>query len=824
MRIGLLALLSGCCGGPPAAFTGPLDPVYLDGGSVTVDLARHVADTRHEIAFRVSDDPDLVEEMDGTRLTITPQPGWRGTTSLRIALSDDCGGRDTAWLEVHGGAASTATGACRTTLTHRPQGPVEGVAVAGAWNDWSPTADPMADQGDGSWTVTLDLPEGAYPYKLVEFPGGAFGGDGQWLCDPAAPYIQCDPGYKEPWDTDWTHTCAPGVESCNSLLIVPPCGPPSLAVSELSIDRAARAVRAVVEATPGAGGDVASATATLDGAPLDGAWTGDRFEVDLDGLSAGRHTLRFQVEDAAGNPSDEAWVPFWLDQADPDAGLMYFAFVDRVANGRPDLDGSEGATANTGDYAGGDLDGLRALLPYLDDLGVTVLWLSNMQDNAEGAWPGDCGRTYAAYHAYWPDAPRRVEEHFGDDAALRALIDDAHARGMRVVMDLVLNHVHQDHPYFADHPEWFNPYEDCEATVGSQLNFDRIPETCWFSPYLPDFDTSHPDVLRTLVDDALWWARTYELDGFRADAVKHMSHAVTWNLASAVARQVEHRDAGGDEDFYMVGETFDGDRARIAAYVGPDQLDGQFDFPLYFALRDGFISGAAPLSDVLAAVDASRAAYGDARMSTFLGNHDVPRFVTEAAEGWQDPCYAGQIRNAAPPADPWPTDRLKLAWTALFTSPGLPLVYYGDELGVPGYGDPDNRQPLWWHTGGDLAGVDSVDAMAARVSPQAAGVLRHVKALADARAAHPALVRGARVEWWDEWDLHAYALGADGDHALVLLNRSGADRQLVNGLSFAGLPTGGTWRDVLTGDTFLATGDQLAVDVPANGSRVLVAE
>lgn len=827
MRFGPLLILLGCNGGGPAQFTA-IDDVYLDGQTVTIDLSEHITETKRDVTFTVSDDPDLIEAIDGSVLSITPQPDWRAETQLTLSLEDSKGDTDETTVNVFGGAEPTNTtapeGACLTHLVYRPQGAIDGVAAAGDWNDWDPAADPFTDNGDGTWTLAIDIPEGNYRYKLVETPGGAFGGDALWFCDPEQDTIQCDKGYKEPWETDWAHDCTPGADSCNSLLIVPACGPPELEVTSLSIDRDANSVSAIVEVELGGGGAIADATATHNGAPIADAWTGERFEVDLGSLGDGRQTLRFEVTDVSGNVSDEAYVPFWTDERDWESGVMYFAFVDRLKNGDTSIDTSEGATANTGGYEGGDLQGLTEMLPYLDDLGVTVLWLSNIQDNTEGAWDGDCGQTYAGYHAYWPDDPFAVEEHFGDEQALHDLIDGAHARGMRVIMDWVANHVHETHPYYADHPEWFNPYEDCKAYVDSQINFDRIPETCWFSGYLPDIDYSHPDALQVMVDDAMWWAKTYELDGFRADAVKHMSHGVTHNLGSAIRAEIEHVEAGGDEDFYVVGETFDTSYDRINEYVGPNQLDGQFDFPLYFALRDAFIYGNSGVGAALSSMDTSLGAYNGALMSTFLGNHDVLRFVTDANEGYVDPCQGGNIVNAGTPTDPWPTDRLNLAWTFLFTNPNIPLVYYGDEIGLPGHPDPDNRQPLWWHTGGNLDGVDSVAAMASRVSSNGAGVVQHVAALANARAQHSATYRGNRVQWWDEWDLHAYTRSDGGDHMIVVLNRGETARQLTNGLSFAGLPTDGTYRDALTGQTFVALGDSITLDVPARGSLVLFYE
>ena len=817
----VIALLIGCGCGADAPAWSSLDPLYLGGAPVTVDLRPHVTDDKGVDTFEVVFPDGLVADIIDGQLTVTPESDFEGEVVLELSAIDACGNVATTFLSVSSEAPPTtgtrpSAGDCATLFTYRTANAPDAVALAGTFNDWDPEADRLTDHGDGSWSIAMDLHPGAYAYKFVEITERAFEEEQLWSCDPEAALISCDPGYKEPWETEWSHTCGPGVESCNSLIVVPACAKPTLSVDTVSVD--AGTVRVEVSASPG-GAALVEGTALLDDEPVDGAFDGSGFVVDAS-VAPGRHTLRFTVTDADGVVSEEAYVPVWTDGFDEDAGVIYFAFLDRLANGDPSLDHSEGATASGGGYEGGDVQGLLDLLPYLDDLGVTVLWLSNLQDNAEGAYEGDCGQTYAGYHAYWPDAPRAPEEHFGSEATIEQLIDAAHARGMRVIMDWVANHVHENHPYATDHPDWFNDDGICKDSVGGQTNWDRIPESCAFAPYLPDIDYSQPDAMMAMLGDAMWWATTYELDGFRVDAVKHMPHSVSYNLQHLVEARIEHPTAGLANDFYTVGETFDS-YDRIRSYIGDDQLDGQFDFDLYHAIRGAFLSSDTDLASLYGAYDTSRAVYGEAPMSTFLGNHDVLRFISEGSEGWVDPCQGGQITHAPSPTEPWPYESLRLGWTFLFTMPGRPLVYYGDELGMPGRGDPDNRQPMWWHTGGDVAGIDSVEAMAARVGAEQAATVRHVAALAKARREHPALYRGGWTEWWNEWDLYAVARQADGDQALVLLNRSFEDRSLTNGLSFAGL-TDGTYTDVLSGQTFTASGDRLTVDVPARGSRVLI--
>jgi glycosidase len=267
-----------------------------------------------------------------------------------------------------------------------------------------------------------------------------------------------------------------------------------------------------------------------------------------------------------------------------------------------------------------------------------------------------------------------------------------------------------------------------------------------------------------------------------------------------------------------VGETFSGDRSLIASYVGDGQLDGQFDFPLYWAIVQAFARDEIGLSDgagsLEAEVAASKAAFGDHLMGTFLGNHDVTRFLAQAS-GQVDSLYGdglcgddGSLRApGTAPDSAEPYQRLMLAWSFLLTTEGLPLIYYGDEIGMPGLMDPDNRQMMRFDD--DLSDNERT-------------VLAHVRALGQARREHPAFSRGTTTQWWEnEAGVWAYSRVEADDAVLVVLNRDASARSLSNGLAFADLPSG-TYVDVLTGQTFTPVGDTLTVEVPALGSRVLV--
>src|SRR5437764_12035783 len=180
------------------------------------------------------------------------------------------------------------------------------------------------------------------------------------------------------------------------------------------------------------------------------------------------------------------------------------------------------APATPGDRAGGTLAGVRAALAagYFDRLGVTTLWLSPVYTNPTEHLVGRDGHLVAAYHGYWPADPSAVDPQLGGDAALTALVAAAHARGLRLILDVVPNHVFQTHPWVAAHSRsapgivaapgrdadpatvsWFNDGPDACVCGDVGCDWDAHMETCWFASYLPDLNWRHPDVLAQGVAD-----------------------------------------------------------------------------------------------------------------------------------------------------------------------------------------------------------------------------------------------------------------------------------------------------------------------------------
>lgn len=464
-------------------------------------------------------------------------------------------------------------------------------------------------------------------------------------------------------------------------------------------------------------------------------------------------------------------------------GIMYFVFVDRFYDGDPKNNQPISGVPSETNYHGGDLKGVLTKIEdgFFTDLGVNVLWLTAPVDNADGNYDG-----YSGYHGYWPKELDRVDEHLGTMDDLRAVVDAAHARGIRVVLDYVMNHVHTDSSLYNDHRDWFWPLEKPgggQCTCGGDCSWaGEEGRRCWFVSYLADFNFQNPAARDYSVDNAIQWIVETGVDGYRLDAVKHIETQWILDLHERVKAEIE---AVSGEKFYMVGETFDGDRGLIGSYVNPDtMLDGQFDFPLRAELVSKILRREGSMGDLAGFISDNDTFYHPGSiMGTFIGNHDLPRPV-HIAEDWPmfDPWDPGTSRawNNRPSLPDYaaPFERLAVAYAFLMTSPGIPLLYYGDEVGMPGGGDPDNRRPMQWN---DL-------------SPHQQSLRDRIVRLTRARNQNKALRRGTRSIVSASHDGLVYEMRDADSSVFVALNR--ADYQI----KVEGIPEG-SYTDLLTGET-----------------------
>ncbi|CDH60056.1 alpha-amylase a type-1 2 [Lichtheimia corymbifera JMRC:FSU:9682] len=336
----------------------------------------------------------------------------------------------------------------------------------------------------------------------------------------------------------------------------------------------------------------------------------------------------------------------WRDRA------IYQILTDRFARS----DGSTDDCTDLSNYCGGNFQGIIKQLDYIEGMGFDAIWISPIPANSEGG-----------YHGYWATDFYSLNDHFGSQDDLQALVDAAHERGMYVMLDVVANHAgptnNGDYSgYTFGSSDLYHP--QCSIDYNDQNSIEQ----CWVADNLPDIDTENDSNVNKLHDIVSTWISTYGFDGIRIDTVKHVRKDFWSGYAAAAG-------------VFATGEVFDGNQDYVAPYQ--EQLDSLHNFPLYYALKDVFASksGFQRLSDQR---NANMNAFKDVSLlTTFVDNHDVVRFLNANND-------QALFKNA-------------LAYVLL--SEGIPVVYYGSEQGFAGGADPANREALWssgYDTSSDL--------------------------------------------------------------------------------------------------------------------------
>lgn len=671
---------------------------------------------------------------------------------------------------------------CRGIIWAQPERPGESLRVVGSWDQWQAPGRAMAAQ-DGGWqALALELPPGEYGYLIVEAGAGRV--------DEHNPLTR----FRAGDELEVSH------------LEIEDCAGPAVEIDELALD-AGGALSVRAQFLTAASGEALAPASVAGDLQVDAAdpSTGT-IELSTAGLSRGRHSLELRAEDLAGQQAS-AQLSVFVDPAAPSwsDAILYQVVTDRFR-------GPGGAwlepPPNPGARAGGSLGGVQAALEdgYFESLGVTALWISPVYQNPEEARLGTDGRLYEGYHGYWVEDSRKVDDRIGGEAALRELIAAAHERGVAVILDVIPNHVYETNPVFAARREqgWFNEHPS-ECVCGTpSCPWAGNMQDCWFAPYLPDLRVEHPEAMRFAVDEIAWWVEEYEVDGVRIDAVPMMPRAASRRIAA----RLRALSSPGD-DRLTLGEVFTGPGVAgidsLRYYLGPQGLDSVFDFPFMWALRallagdgGGFVSFDATLDEIDARLDGSGAVLG--RM---LGNHDTARLLSAlvgdgGGDPWEQPASQPQSGEAL--------ELHSLALTLQLTLPGMPVIYYGDELGLAGGGDPDSRRVM---------------PDPATLSPQRQELLARARRLGALRRCSPALRSSARHSLHTSADSYAYArTSEDGAIALVLLSRADEPRALS--LPGGSVPEG-RYRDVLGGGTLdLHAG--ASVELPPRTAMVLLPE
>ena len=500
--------------------------------------------------------------------------------------------------------------------------------------------------------------------------------------------------------------------------------------------------------------------------------------------------------------------------------VLYLIMPDRFANGDPTNDepaespGGSHDRAKPRAYHGGDLRGIREHLDYLKDLGVTTLWLTPIVKN---------GATQD-YHGYGAVDLYAVEPHLGNLQGYQELVAAAHQQHMKILFDIVPNHVGPKHPWAnkSPLPDWFHGtvqhhlnssgpvsrafygeaknqgHDLFEAIVDPHAppRLSRNLKEGWFVDTLPDMNTENPMVAQYLLQNASWWAESSGLDGFRVDTFPYVSRQF-WSRWHAGLRRIYPQ-------LTTIGEVFHPDAGVTSFFAGgTKQYDGidtgvstVFDYPMYFVLREVLLNGAPAgrIADVLRH-DALYPRPDD--LVTFFGNHDVARFAS--AEG----------SSAA---------KRKLAFALTLTLRGIPQLYYGDEIGMPGAGDPDNRRDF---PGGWREDAQNAFSEQGRTREQQ-DLFAYVKELLRLRREHAALRNGRLWHLFSDETSYIFARESEEERLLVVFNNNSKAREID--LTLLDTPLQGVVRATrLFGEAGVKlSGTELHIDEPARSLSIFV--
>jgi glycosidase len=457
--------------------------------------------------------------------------------------------------------------------------------------------------------------------------------------------------------------------------------------------------------------------------------------------------------------------------------VMYLIMPDRFANGDPTNDepaeapGSHDRSKPRA-YHGGDLRGIQNHLPYLKDLGVTALWLTPIVKNGAAQ----------DYHGYGAVDLYAVDPHLGALKDYQDLVVAAHKQGMKILFDAVPNHVGPKHPWVLNPPlpDWFHgtlqhhidsssplkgsfygksgdqpiANDPFEALIDphASARMKRSLTDGWFFGILPDMNTENPIVEQYLLQNSIWWAETSGLDAFRVDTFPYVGRKFWANWHAGLRRLYPY--------LTTVGEVFHPDPSVTSFFVGGTRrydgidsgLSTVFDFPMFFTLRDVLLRGA-PVGRIADVLRHDALYVHPEILVPFFANHDVPRFAS--AEG-------------SPPA------KLKLAFGLTLTLRGIPEIYYGDEIGMAGGGDPDNRRDF---PGGWIGDTNNAFAEPGRTREQQE-IFSYVQSLLRIRREHAALRTGKLWHLASDESAYVFFRESEEERVVVAFNNADQPREL----------------------------------------------
>ena len=515
-------------------------------------------------------------------------------------------------------------------------------------------------------------------------------------------------------------------------------------------------------------------------------------------------------------------LPHYLERDIRDE-VFYFVMPDRFQNGDSSNDnGSKTLLESQGGfdvtskshYHGGDIIGLKEKLPYLQEMGITSIWMTPIMRNQ--AVQGDS----SGYHGYWVLDFTEIDPHLGSNQDLIDLIDAAHELNMKVFFDIIANHsadvIKFEECHGKDGKQWLgeNPglcdYKTLEQVANGDGYTLFVPEgseniktpqwlndpkyyhnqgdSTWegesaiYGDFagLDDIDTDNPEVVAGLIDVFKGVVSEFKPDGFRIDTVKHVNMEFWTEFSPAI---VDHAKSLGIPQFFMFGEVYDSTPEFLSTFTTTGKMQSILDFGVQSGIYKSLIEqkGTNELEAIFNDDHFYKDEDSDASMLvTFTGNHDMGRFAHMLERENPDMSEAEKLA------------RIKLSNALMYFSRGIPVVYYGDEQGFVGDGnDKDSRQDMMpsmvaSYNDDDLLGTDATTAE--ENFDQSHVLYQDLVTLANLYVEHDALRHGqqAQVYAQDTPGLYAFTRTTEQGQYLVVANTATTEQQQTMSLSYAG--------------------------------------
>ncbi|MFC7062766.1 alpha-amylase family glycosyl hydrolase [Halobacillus seohaensis] len=387
----------------------------------------------------------------------------------------------------------------------------------------------------------------------------------------------------------------------------------------------------------------------------------------------------------------------WQDES------IYYIMVDRFMNANRDND-YEVDTDDPDAYHGGDLQGIIEQLDYINEMGFTTIELSPIMSNQE-----------MGYHGNWVDDFMAVEEHYGTIDDAKQLVEEAHDRDIKVIFDFNVNFTGDKHPWLEEDEktDWFNDIDENQEPV-EELNIDN------------------PEVQQYLFDVAEFWIDETGVNGFRLEPGKNVSQEF-WSGFNDHVKSI-------DKDFFVLGDVENEDPTSVADYESTG-IDSFVNYSFHESLMNAFKSVDGSLGPLYDVWEQNEQLYENPMaLGNFIDNQDQQRFTRTAVE------HGGN-----------PITRWKLALTHMFTSPGIPMMYYGTEIPLDGGQAPENRRMM------DFKGGDEE-------------LNQRIEKLTSMRDEFPALTRGSYQELYNEDGLAVFKREYEEQTMVIAINNASATR------------------------------------------------